>query len=240
MGKVDKDTYKKHKAMEHKGHGKYIRQFIFGTEDGLIGNLGLITGVSVATLNPGIIILSGVALMLTQAVSMGAGAYLSIKSQGEYYDRVLEMEKEEIREVPEIEEEEVRQIYKSHGIKGKDLESVVKIVTSKKKSWLSIMMAEEFGLSRKGLESPETATVVMVLSVMLGAFIPIIPHLFITSGGALVSSILVTVIALFVFGAVKTVFTKRGWIRSGLEMMGIGIIAAGAGYLIGNYFSLLF
>lgn len=236
---VDKKEFEQHQSMEHSTRGKYIRQFIFGTEDGLIGNLGLITGVSVATLNPAIIILSGIALMLTQAVSMGAGVYLSVKSQREYYDRVLEQEIQEIEEVPEIEREEVRQIYKEHGFRGKRLEQMVKMITSNKKTWLNVMMAEEFGLSKKGLESPGTAMVVMALSVMLGAFIPIAPHFFFAASTALTASFVATVIALFVFGASKTLFTKKNVIRSGLEMVVVGMIAAGAGWLIGSVFAVV-
>lgn len=238
MAKIDPEIYRQHQVMEHSNHGKYIRQFIFGTEDGLIGNLGLITGISVATLNPSIIILSGVALMLTQAVSMGAGVYLSVKSQEEYYDHVLKQEKQEMRDVPNIEREEVRQIYKEHGFSGKKLDSIVKMITSNKKAWLSVMMVEEFGLSKKGLENPGVATIIMSLSVMLGAFIPLLPYFFLTSTSGLTASVVATIIALFVFGAAKTFFTKGNWVKSGLEMTVIGLAAAAAGYLIGNAFTI--
>lgn len=233
---ISAEDVKKHNELEHGSGGIYIRQFIFGTEDGLIGNLGLITGISVATSNPTFVILAGIALMLTQAISMGAGTYLSIKSQGEFYDRILEQEKREIEEVPEIEKEEVRQIYRDHGFQGRELENLVKKITSNKKAWLSVMMAEEFGLAKKGIENPSVAMIVMSLSVMLGAFIPLIPYFFVSSDGALLASIIATVIALFVFGAAKNRITKINWIKSGVEMMIIGGIAALAGFFIGNAF----
>lgn len=238
MGRIDAAAIKQHQAMEHRTGGKYIRQFIFGTEDGLVGGLGLITGVFVATLNPSLVILAGIALMLTQAVSMGAGVYLSVKSQGEVYDRLLEKEKEEIRKVPAVEREEVRQIYKEHGFKGKELENIVKKITSNKKTWLSVMMTEEYGLSKKGLENPGIATLVMALSVMVGAFVPLVPYFFLTSTVAIIASIAATIVGLFLFGSVKTIFTKRNWVKSGMEMVVVGVAAAGAGYLIGNMFSL--
>ena len=231
---------RKHQELEHKAGGIYIRQFIFGTEDGLIGNLGLITGVSVATLSPGVVILAGIALMLTQAVSMSAGTYLSIKSQHEYFDHVLEQEKREIKEIPDIEREEVRQIYHDHGFRGKDLELLVKKITSNTGAWLSVMMAEEFGLSKKGLEHPLKASFIMALSVMLGAFIPLLPFFFLATTPGLMASIFATIIALFVFGAAKTSYTTRRWFISGLEMMLVGGVAAGAGYLIGSTFQTIF
>jgi VIT1/CCC1 family predicted Fe2+/Mn2+ transporter len=234
-----REAFLRHKALEHSTRGIYIRQFIFGTEDGLIGGLGLITGISVATLNPSIIILSGVALMLTQAVSMGTGTYLGIKSQREVYDRFLEKEKEEIREVPEVEREEVREIYRRHGFRGKELENIVKRITSNRRAWLSVMMAEELGISKKGLEKPATATAVMALSVMLGAFIPLVPYFFLVSYAGITVSVVLTTAALFAFGALKTLFTKRNWIKSGLEMMVIALAAAAAGYFIGNFLTLI-
>ena len=238
MGKIDPEQLKKHQEMEHHKGGKYLHQFIFGTEDGLIGNLGLITGVTIATLDPGIVILSGIALMLTQAVSMGAGTFLSVRSQREYHDRILEQEMREIKEVPDIEREEVRQIYQEHGFKGKELDKIVKMITSNDKTWVSVMMAEEFGFTEKGLEKPSTATIIMTLSVMLGAIIPILPFFLISSTQALYYSFVITIIALFVFGASKTTVTKRNWVKSGLEMMIVGLIATTAGYLIGNVFTI--
>lgn len=230
---MDRGVFLKHKSREHSTKGIYIRQFIFGTEDGLIGGLGLITGVSVATLDPAIIIISGVALMLTQAVSMGTGTYLSIKSQREVYDRYLEKEKEEIRKVPRVEREEVRQIYYRHGFRGRELKNIADRITSNKRAWLSVMMAE-MGVSKKGLEKPGLATLIMALSVMLGAFIPLMPHFFLASYSGIAASVVMTVIALFVFGAAKSVITKRSLIKSGLEMMVIGMGAAGVGYIIGD------
>ena len=237
MAMFTDDLMRKHQKMEHNTSGIYLRQFIFGVEDGLIGGLGLITGVSVAAVSPSIILLSGVALMLTQAVSMGAGTYLSIKSQGEYYERVLEQEKREMEEVPEIETEEVREIYRKHGFQGNALKDIVKKITSNKKTWLSVMMAEEFGFTKKTVENPLIATLVMSLSVILGVFVPLIPHFFLTSTPALTASIIATIAGLFVFGTAKSIYTKRSWLKSGLEMMAVGGLAALAGYLIGNLFA---
>lgn len=232
---MDREAFERHKRKEHSTASKYIRQFIFGTEDGLIGGLGLITGVSVATLSSALVILSGIALMLTQAVSMGAGVYLSVKSQREVYDRFVEREKQAIRRNPALEREEVREVYRNHGFQGRDLDYMVKKITANKKTWLNVV-TESYGLDKKGLERPGIATLIMALSVMVGAFIPVIPYFFMASQPAITASIIATVIALFIFGAGKTLFTNRNWVKSGIEMVAVGIGAAAAGYAIGNVF----
>jgi len=83
------------------------------------------------------------------------------------------------------------------------------------------------------IENPGKASLIMFLSFMIMAAIPLLPYFFFEAGKALKISILATMLALFIFGAEKTRITKRSWFKSGVEMTAIGAIAALAGYLVG-------
>ncbi|QQG38637.1 MAG: VIT1/CCC1 transporter family protein [Candidatus Woesearchaeota archaeon] len=93
---------------------------------------------------------------------------------------------------------------------------------------------KELKFLKSHFDTPSQAAIVIFLFYLLGGIIPIFPYAFLTVKSALSTSILLTVVSLFLVGCWKTKLTKRSWLKSGLEMVLVGILAALIGYLIGT------
>ena len=218
---------------EHSKEGRLIREVVFGIQDGIVTVIGVVAGVSVLG-NKSIILLSAVAGLLGETISMSLGGYLSTKSQNEYYEEELRKEKEHIEQFPEWERQEVRDFYAAKGLKGKELDSIVKIITSAKDHWLEVMRAEEFGFPKE-LDKPLVVGSVIGLASVVGGALPVIPFLFpLTAATGVRVSIGLALGALFVMGAARTFFTRKNWLVSGIEMTAIGAVAAAATFAIGK------
>jgi VIT1/CCC1 family predicted Fe2+/Mn2+ transporter len=216
-----------------------IRSLILGLNDGLVSILALVAGVTGGTYDSDIIILAGIAGAIAGAISMAFGNYISIKSEIELYHSEIEREKREIKERPKDEVEEVREIYRQKGFRGKQLEVIVKHLTSNEKRWLDVMMKEELGLFKEKFESPVKLAAITGVVFILASIIPIVPYFFLGAKAALVAALIMTGIALFGAGAAKTLFTKKSWIISGIEMLVIGMLATAATFTIGSLFPVI-
>lgn len=217
----------------HSTKGRAIREVIYGATDGLVTSLGFVIGVYGALHEGRIILITGIASASAGALSMGFSAYISSKSQSEFFLAEIERERREIRETPEKEKEEVRRIYRSKGFKGEDLEMVVERITSNPKVWLRCMMEEELGLIVETFENPWVVGLVTAASYTLAAFLPILPYAAVAPQQAFAWSVTMSVGALFALGAGKTLLTRTSPWRSGLELMSIGLVSALVGYSIG-------
>ncbi|MBI1972969.1 VIT1/CCC1 transporter family protein [Candidatus Woesearchaeota archaeon] len=224
-------------AVYHQVKGKYIRSLVFGFNDGTVSNLALVAGLSGAVLGNKVVILGGLADMIAGAISMGLGNYIATKSQIEFYRHEYQREKDEIRTVPNLERKEIEQIYRRKGFKGKELTMIVNKITSNKKRWLKVMMEEEIGVSKRSLENPVAVGVMTFFAFLIAAFIPVIPFFFMTTTQALIIASAVCMSLLFIVGVIKTHYTGRQWLRSGLEMVIIGAIATVASYYLGEVFN---
>lgn len=233
--KVKKDV-KDHMERERNPQtGSLLRQVILGGQDGLVNVLGLILGVAAATNDSRIIIIAGLAATMAESISMAAVAYTSSKAEKDYYKKQVEQEKKEIREIPEMEREEVKIIYYKKGFRGKQLNDIVRKITSNKKLWLDVMMSEELGLAESKSKKPVTEGVVVGVSAVIGSVIPLAPFFFLPVSTAAVWGLVTSTVALFIFGAIKSRLTIGSWVRSGLELAVVGTVAAVLGYLIGVF-----
>ena len=214
----------------------FMRSVILGVNDGLVSILALVAGVTGGTPENAIIILAGIAGAIAGAISMAFGNYISVKSEIELYHSEIEREKRELKEKPQDEIEEVRQIYRQKGFRGKQLEEIVKHLTSDEKRWLDVMMKEELGLFKEKFESPVKLAVLTGLAFIVASVIPIFPYFFLGAKTALTVALVITGIILFGAGAAKTLFTKKNWLVSGIEMLAIGMLATAATYTIGSLF----
>jgi len=228
----------KKKRPLHSEHerGKFIRHFIFGAEDGLISTLGFLAGVAGAGLSQIVIVVAGIASVFAAALSMGIGTYLSSKSQAELIKRNIDVEKEGIEKTPKLIKKQMESIYRDKGFKGKDLKKIVNTLCADKDVCLREMAVAEFGVVPGKVENPFRASVVMFFTFLILAMIPLFPYIIFSAvGDAIIVSIVLSVIALFVVGATKTRLTKKSWFRSGFEMMILGLVAAIITYYIGQF-----
>jgi len=226
-------------AWEIRGGGG-VRDMIFGANDGLVSTLAFVAGVFGAITDPHLVLLSGVAELIAGTISMAAGAYQSSKSELEVLERESEREKIKKAKTPEEERETLITFYQKEGFKRAEAEAIVDRITIKAELPTQMATLEEVGLAPKELGDPVKAGLLCGVSFGLAALVPILPFVFpISSWEALTVSIVATIAALFGVGAMKTIFSRKNWFRSGLEMMIIGALAAAITYMIGTLFSML-
>jgi vacuolar iron transporter family protein len=216
--------------------GGTLRAGVFGVNDGLVSNTCLVMGVAGAAVEPGIILITGVAGLLAGAFSMAAGEFISMLSQKEMFEHQISQEKDELERYPKEEAEELALIYAARGIPLKEARNVAKKLIANPEKALDTLAREELGLNPDDLGSPIGAAVSSFLAFCIGASLPLIPFLFGLSQGVLIAAAL-SGAALFLVGAVLSLFSgKSAWL-GGLRMFLIGSAAAAATYFIGSLFN---
>ena len=211
----------------------FLRELVFGANDGLVSNVSLVAGVAGATSEAKTVLLAGVAGMVAGAISMSLGAYISTKSERELRESEERRERWEVDHMPREEQAEIRQIFRDKGISGPTLEAVVDQVTRNKEQWVRTMMQDELGFPELPPQ-PVLAALVMGFAFLIGAAFPVVPFLFSAGAGALVASIGATAAALFGVGAWRAYLTAGKVWRNALEMVALAAIAVVAANLIGR------
>lgn len=211
-----------------------LRAAVFGVNDGLISNMSLILGIAGASANEHFIILAGIAGLLAGACSMGAGEYISVRSQREVFEYQIAIERQELEEYPEEEIEELSLIYQARNVPKEQADTLATLMIKNPETGLNTLAREELGLNPEDLVSPIGAMLASFISFAVGATIPLLPFLFGSYTYNLFISMALTAIALFVIGSILSLFSNRNPILLGLRMLGIGCIAGTVTYLIGN------
>ncbi len=228
---------KKMDSSEKHSHHNLLSDFILGSQDGLVNVLGIILGVSAATRDIKIIFVATLAALGAESISMAAVAYTSTNARRRLYLSEAEREKREMKEVPELEKDEVRGVLKSWGYTGMELEGFLDRITANPKAWLEFMMTYELELAPVQPFEPRRSFLLVGASTVAGSFIPIIPFFFVNGNviNGVISSVLVSGVALFLIGWYAAKITLGSLLRSGLQMMVIGLSAGFIGFLIGHF-----
>jgi len=213
--------------------GGMLRNVVYGFNDGLTANFGLIAGIFGASAQPHIILLSGLAGAVADALSMGSSGYLAAKSEKEVYERERKMEADEILLMPELETEELAAIYESKGMDANHAMDLAKEVMADPARALEEKVKEELGISTSEI-SPLKEAWITGLATALGAIIPVVPFFFLEGMSAAWFSFSLSMAAHFAVGAARSFFTGKGLWRSGWEMLIVGFGIAGVGYFLGE------
>ena len=209
----------------------YLRDWVYGGIDGSVTTFAVVTGVSGAELSLRIIVILGIANLLADGFSMAASNYLGTRTERQEEDALRAREQRHIDGDPAGEREEVRQIFAAKGFAGDDLERAVTIVTSDRARWIDFMLTEECGLGR-AVRSPIAAALATFSAFLMCGLVPLLPFL-LRLPHALNVSLVMTGIAFFVVGSVRSRWLLLPWWRAGLETLGIGAIAAALAYAAG-------
>src|SRR5262245_10971537 len=215
------------------GSGGYLRSVVYGFNDGLTANFGLVAGVIGANVAPHVVIISGVAGAIADALSMGSSGYLAAKSEAEVQSRQIEMERHEMRLMPDLEEEELALIYQAKGLTPERARETARAMMADPSQALDAMVREELNIQPAEL-APLKDGVVTGVATAIGAFIPILPFLTMSHQTAVWVSLAISMLAHFAIGAARSMFTGRGIWASGRDMFIVGFGVAGVGYLIGE------
>jgi VIT1/CCC1 family predicted Fe2+/Mn2+ transporter len=215
------------------GGGGGVRDVIFGANDGLVSILALVAGVYGALTESHPILIAGIAGAVAGAISMGAGAYLSAKSEKEVTEKERDRKGLRRKGTPGQEKEELVRFYQARGFERRDAEAVADKVAQQVESKEAYSIGGEIGLSSEESWPPTKAAFLTGLSFAIVSLIPILPFAFMEVNPAVTTAAIASIACLFLVGASKAIFTRKSWARSGLEMMAIGTLASVATYVIG-------
>jgi vacuolar iron transporter family protein len=215
------------------GAGSWLRASVFGVNDGLVSNASLVLGAAGASLDHRTILLTGVAGMVGGAFSMACGEYISVKSQREFFEKQIALEKEELELYPEEEAMELALIFEARGLSKSDAERTGKALIANPARALETLAREELGVNPEDLGSAPLAAGSSFASFVLGAFVPILPFLFRFNESPLVLSVGLTALSLLGIGATVSLFTGRSAFGGALRMLLIGAFSGGCTFALG-------
>ncbi|OYY95356.1 MAG: hypothetical protein B7Y41_02315 [Hydrogenophilales bacterium 28-61-23] len=219
----------------HKNAGSgNLRAAVFGVNDGLISNASLILGVAGANAGADMILLSGLAGLLAGAFSMAAGEYVSMRSQREFHEYQIALEREELDQYPQEEAAELALIYQAKGIGAAEATRLAQALIADPDRALDTLAREELGLNPDELGSPWGAAISSFLAFGIGAFLPVLPYLLLSGSNAFYGVLATAGISLFGVGAALSLFTGRGAFAGGMRMLLIGAAAGTATWFIGK------
>ena len=208
-----------------------LRDWVYGAIDGAITTFAIVAGVVGADLEARVALILGVANLVADGVSMAAANYVGTRAEVDELARTRAMEERHVDADPEGEREEIRQIFQRKGIAGEPLERLVTVITSRRRLWVETMLAEEFGLS-SATRSPLRAALSTFGAFQLAGLVPLLPFAFGLPNAAETAAAM-TGAVFFAIGSIKSRWSPKSWLASGLETMAIGLSAAGLAYLVG-------
>jgi VIT1/CCC1 family predicted Fe2+/Mn2+ transporter len=210
-----------------------VRDIVIGMSDGLTVPFALAAGLSGAVEATSIIITAGLAEVAAGAIAMGLGGYLAARTDAEHFASERAREEREAKEMPETEAAEVADVFRSYGLDDDTVATVVNAIRADKRRWVDFMMRFELGLEEPDPRRARTSALTIALSYVAGGLVPLAPYFFFRSvHHALVGSVVVTLLALLVFGYVKGRFTTARPFRSAWQTAVVGGLAATAAFVI--------
>jgi VIT1/CCC1 family predicted Fe2+/Mn2+ transporter len=213
--------------------GEVVRDIVIGMSDGLTVPFALAAGLSGAVSSTAIIVTAGLAEISAGSIAMGLGGYLAAKSDAEHYRSEREREKQEVVSIPREEMSEVAEVFREYGLNEAEITPIVQALRKRPKAWVDFMMRFELGLEEPDPKRALRSALTIGASYIAGGLIPLAPYIVLKDARlALWTSVIVTLIALLVFGFVKGRFTGASPLRSALQTMLIGGLAAAAAFVI--------
>jgi VIT1/CCC1 family predicted Fe2+/Mn2+ transporter/rubrerythrin len=216
--------------------GGWLRDIVYGFNDGLTANFGLVTGVLGASVSDKTVLLAGFAGLLADALSMAASGYLAARSEQQVREHHLALERAELRFMPEEERQELAHYFEQKGLPAEEAASAADRLMKDPQAALTELAREELGIDPNAQESPLQEGIVTGIATGLGAVIPILPFLFLSGAVAVWTAIIISMIGHFVVGAGRAVFTGRPALRSGFDMFVVGMGVALVTYVLGQIF----
>ncbi len=219
-----------------------IRQLVFGSLDGLIVPLGVVSGVAGFSLSDsGPVIAAGIAEAFAGALSMGAGEFIAGRSEAQVLQSEVAKELEEMERSPEFERHELAQIYQQDGVAPEDAQLLVRTLARYPQAYQKAMVANELGINTL---QPDTVKLPEALTIggsyLVGSIFPLVAYFFFKPMTALPISLVLTFIALVAVGYIKGKLASMNLYRSIIEIVVVGILSAGGGYVLGTFIPRMF
>lgn len=215
-----------------------VRDIVIGLSDGLTVPFALAAGLSGAVASSHIVVLAGLAEIAAGSIAMGLGGYLAARGDAEHYISERHREEREIIERTQDEEEEIYQIFEQYSVDRASAAPVLAALKQNPVEWVNFMMRFELGLEQPAANRAHRSALTIATSYIAGGMIPLLPYMLVNDNlTALKLSVVITLIALAVFGALKGKLVGTGWFRSALQTTLIGGAAAAAAYFLARLLS---
>jgi VIT1/CCC1 family predicted Fe2+/Mn2+ transporter/rubrerythrin len=211
-----------------------LREVVFGAQDGILSTVALVTSVAVAVNDNATVLVAGLAAALAGMISMATGAYLGSRAEQDVQRAEIAREAQELEENPAEEFAELVVIFQREGKTYEEARQLADGISQDKELWLNTLIEKELGISPEDTTNPVKDALVMGASFIIAALVPIIPYLFISGMTAIGISVAGALVGLFVLGMGKGRLVQRSPILQGLEILVIGAVSAGLGFLLGD------
>jgi len=212
-----------------------VREFVLGAQDGLLVPLGVVTGMAAA--NPGrpAILVAGLAEAVAGCIAMGGGSYLASEAEEALYAAEIADEQREIEEQPAREVAELALVLEDEGLERAAAERVASALATNQRVFLRTKVQKELGLSPDTGGAAMGDALVVGLTYMGAAVVPLWPYVLLPLiAPALAVSLACTLVALFALGVAKGRIARQAWQRAGFQVMLIGSASAAIGFAIGR------
>ncbi len=213
--------------------GGVLRSVILGANDGFGSILALVAGVAGAVTESPTVLIAGMAGLVAGAVSMAASNYVSIKAEQEVHATRVKLEKQAIEIAPESKIAQLKEAYRQKGLTEAEAESVSRRLSERPEELLKAVVSEQHGVAELDFERPSKLAVYTGMAFIFAGIVPIMPFLFLTPILGVVASVALTCTALFFAGLIRALSTLKPFLRSGAEMVLIGLGASVVTYLVG-------
>ena len=221
---------------KHFNASESVRDIVIGMSDGLTVPFALAAGLTGIAVRSGVIVTAGFAEIAAGSIAMGLGGYLAARSDAEHYASEKVREIREVEEVPEIEAAEVAELLETYGLTHEESLPIVNALRKRPEAWVDFMMRFELGLEEPDPKRALQSALTIAGAYIVGGMIPLSPYLFIPNPNtALLYSVLVTLIALFVFGYFKGKISGLAPLKNAAQTVTIGGLAAAAAFLIARW-----
>jgi vacuolar iron transporter family protein len=215
-----------------------VKDIVIGMADGLTVPFALAAGLSGAIETTSIIVTAGLAEIAAGSIAMGLGGYMAAKSVAEHYDSERAREVMEVSEKAEVEASEVAEVFQSYGLTTEESTLIVDALRKRPQAWVDFMMRFELGLEKPNPKRAFISAVTIAGAYVAGGFIPLSPYVVLSSArNALTVSAVTTLIALGGFGYIKGRFTGAPPVRSAIQTVFIGGLAATVAFMIARAIS---
>ena len=216
-----------------------VRDIVIGMSDGLTVPFALAAGLTGAVASTGIVVTAGLAEIAAGSIAMGLGGYLAAKTDTEHYASELDREYRETVELPDVETEEVAKVFREYGLSETQMAPIVTAITANQKNWVDFMMRFELGLEKPDPARAARSAATIAAAYIAGGLIPLAPYIAIHHDlqRALIYSVVLTLLALFVFGWIKGHYTGVKPLRGGIQTVVVGGLAAAAAFFIARLIS---
>jgi VIT1/CCC1 family predicted Fe2+/Mn2+ transporter len=210
-----------------------VRDIVIGLSDGLTVPFALAAGLTGALVSSRVVTVAGLAEIAAGAIAMGLGGFLAARGDAEHYGNELARERREVEDTPEREAAEIVELFRDFGVSAAHSQGVVAALRDDREAWVRFMMRFELGLETPQPRRALTSAATIAVAYIAGGLIPIAPY-FLTPNAvdALPASVAATLVSLALFGFVKGRYTGARPLRSALQTLTIGSLAAAAAYFL--------